>query len=411
MNNRMDKKTRNQLLKALENAKTHHRQLEIRREQRLWKKIELPCKLYTILRSLTKNELDVIRKNLNLRGMSSLKKDELARELERAIPICFKLVLSVFDQERYELIRKIIKNSGVLPIDDEFPISKIESLMGYGIIFPVIKKEKKILTIPTELCVEFEHIDDTELQEKIRRNTEWILLTHGLLYYYGVLNTSKILDRIRSLTEQKVEIGEYLHVIHTASDYYDQVRFSNGYLKDHRIFDEKKIIDQHKMRSDIDYYPFSKKQLLKAGVPGYIEKTPAMKKFLRFLLEHYDLTAGETDEIAIQMNNIIHMDLEPSMMFQYLQSRLEFPSFEFVQQLTEKMMDVYNNSHMWVLKGYTPAELSKKEKTHLNPVPSEPFGQAGTGTKERGNSRKIGRNDPCPCGSGKKYKKCCGKDQ
>ena len=24
--------------------------------------------------------------------------------------------------------------------------------------------------------------------------------------------------------------------------------------------------------------------------------------------------------------------------------------------------------------------------------------------------KKIGRNDPCPCGSGKKYKKCCGKD-
>ena len=23
--------------------------------------------------------------------------------------------------------------------------------------------------------------------------------------------------------------------------------------------------------------------------------------------------------------------------------------------------------------------------------------------------KKIGRNDPCPCGSGKKYKQCCGK--
>ena len=23
-------------------------------------------------------------------------------------------------------------------------------------------------------------------------------------------------------------------------------------------------------------------------------------------------------------------------------------------------------------------------------------------------SQKVGRNDPCPCGSGKKYKKCCG---
>ena len=26
------------------------------------------------------------------------------------------------------------------------------------------------------------------------------------------------------------------------------------------------------------------------------------------------------------------------------------------------------------------------------------------------NTPKIGRNDPCPCGSGKKYKKCCGKN-
>ena len=27
------------------------------------------------------------------------------------------------------------------------------------------------------------------------------------------------------------------------------------------------------------------------------------------------------------------------------------------------------------------------------------------------NSDKVGRNDACPCGSGKKYKKCCGKDK
>ena len=24
-------------------------------------------------------------------------------------------------------------------------------------------------------------------------------------------------------------------------------------------------------------------------------------------------------------------------------------------------------------------------------------------------AKKIGRNEPCPCGSGKKYKHCCGK--
>ena len=28
---------------------------------------------------------------------------------------------------------------------------------------------------------------------------------------------------------------------------------------------------------------------------------------------------------------------------------------------------------------------------------------------KKSDEEKIGRNDPCPCGSGKKYKKCCGK--
>ena len=31
--------------------------------------------------------------------------------------------------------------------------------------------------------------------------------------------------------------------------------------------------------------------------------------------------------------------------------------------------------------------------------------KSGTVVKEQ----KVGRNDPCPCGSGKKYKKCCGR--
>lgn len=36
------------------------------------------------------------------------------------------------------------------------------------------------------------------------------------------------------------------------------------------------------------------------------------------------------------------------------------------------------------------------------PVPDAPVEQAQR-------SEDPGRNDPCPCGSGQKYKKCCGK--
>ncbi|MCI9679053.1 MAG: preprotein translocase subunit SecA, partial [Oscillospiraceae bacterium] len=34
----------------------------------------------------------------------------------------------------------------------------------------------------------------------------------------------------------------------------------------------------------------------------------------------------------------------------------------------------------------------------------------GTVKKQPRRVQKVGRNDPCPCGSGKKYKKCCGRD-
>ena len=47
------------------------------------------------------------------------------------------------------------------------------------------------------------------------------------------------------------------------------------------------------------------------------------------------------------------------------------------------------------------AGLPGEDETPL-PPPVQPIHK---GDKE------IGRNDPCPCGSGKKYKKCCGKDK
>ena len=41
----------------------------------------------------------------------------------------------------------------------------------------------------------------------------------------------------------------------------------------------------------------------------------------------------------------------------------------------------------------------------------QPANQQRFSRPMQANSKKgeVGRNDPCPCGSGKKYKKCCGK--
>jgi len=52
----------------------------------------------------------------------------------------------------------------------------------------------------------------------------------------------------------------------------------------------------------------------------------------------------------------------------------------------------------------------KKGAPPPRPAPSAAIAPAGEGTKTPiATGKKVGRNDPCPCGSGNKYKKCCGK--
>jgi|LSQX01.3.fsa_nt_gb hypothetical protein len=66
-------------------------------------------------------------------------------------------------------------------------------------------------------------------------------------------------------------------------------------------------------------------------------------------------------------------------------------------------MDAKNNSRIWENKGHTPAEMMslhrKIDKKRADDDKVIPFPLI--------KKEKIGRNDPCPCGSGKKYKKCC----
>ncbi|MBU4374257.1 MAG: SEC-C domain-containing protein [Euryarchaeota archaeon] len=51
----------------------------------------------------------------------------------------------------------------------------------------------------------------------------------------------------------------------------------------------------------------------------------------------------------------------------------------------------------------------KKDKplgTEDNPIPLVPFSES---KEDAQGSKKTGKNQTCPCGSGKKYKKCCGR--
>ncbi len=73
-------------------------------------------------------------------------------------------------------------------------------------------------------------------------------------------------------------------------------------------------------------------------------------------------------------------------------------------------------SKIFVPQSYSHRELNQfetiRDREHSSAVQESPSLQQSAGPVVKQQpvrvGRKVGRNEPCPCGSGKKYKKCCG---
>ncbi len=74
-----------------------------------------------------------------------------------------------------------------------------------------------------------------------------------------------------------------------------------------------------------------------------------------------------------------------------------FALFDQMQQNIDAQISAY------ILKAEINRQVERKQT--MNPEETEDK----DGKKKPFKANKIGRNDPCPCGSGKKYKQCCGK--
>ena len=93
------------------------------------------------------------------------------------------------------------------------------------------------------------------------------------------------------------------------------------------------------------------------------------------------------EDIAQQINHFILMGVFNEDLLHEILSNNNINLLEKqIRSLYKELKPIINNMRCWSLNGYKPTEIT---------VQSE--------------GKKVGRNEPCPCGSGKKYKHCCGK--
>lgn len=85
---------------------------------------------------------------------------------------------------------------------------------------------------------------------------------------------------------------------------------------------------------------------------------------------------------------------------------LQAYTMEGYELFDELMSSIESRISIFLLKAEVRQNTERKEQRNNKIVHDTHLKTKGTPIK---NDKKIGRNDPCPCGSGKKYKNCCGK--
>lgn len=68
---------------------------------------------------------------------------------------------------------------------------------------------------------------------------------------------------------------------------------------------------------------------------------------------------------------------------------------------------VEEDKHLEIARAFIPSMEEAREAELLSGLPELPEREALSGYTVRRAVAKVGRNEPCPCGSGRKYKKCC----
>lgn len=366
--------------------------------------LNVPLPLSDGLARLTKDELLQIARNLGIQKMSQLKKQALIDELIHKIPEHVQDAFRYFDQDRYRLMKKVVQHNGYT-YDFELENNQLRYLSERGILFPGTVDGKRALVMPQEVILTFGQADEEWLPSCAQKNTEWIKLTHGLLYYYGALNFDQLASMMEKYSNERFDMREYIYLLQDAAAYYEEIKATPSGYSYYRVFDPEKVKKEHRTRAKLDFYPFSKAELLQAGEPDFVDRNKAYREFTHFILQHYDMTREEAYQIAEECVYAANIGDSLHDVMEYLQDQLEFPNLQFLNEFVGKVVDLMNNTRRWDLKGYTPSELGKRNQ---NPVPVLPRSNPSSNVIEISQVKKTGRNDSCPCGSGKKHKKCCG---
>ena len=225
---------------------------------------------------------------------------------------------------------------------------------------------------------------------------------------YGVLSVADFVGIFNYYEEEKTDVSEVFwglqQLLETDRDFeyelFEDFIVGPTLHPNEYIEDLEKLNDLRQEQNGKPRYLPRKEVFLRFSDPGFIEPAAPYNDLKSYMIKNKFINKAKLEQLDNDMFNLhemIECRVELTRIVQYFidEYRIDTSDMDKLNDFLRVVTEVYNNTRLFENNGFTPAELRKvyEDENSNEFVIHRP--------------KKIGRNDPCPCGSGKKFKKCC----
>lgn len=374
----------------------------------------------------TKDDLALWARDLGIRGISKLKKadlaDAVAAELLAQKDVAFAL-LGRCGIAPYRTLRRAVEAGGLVFVPKE---SLLDAEGGEELMMPLSPllnafdgDDGVTFVVPDEFLALLEGCDWNALEQERR---EIVHARHCVDVYtdlLGVVSVGDLWDlycfhypdefdcaTLLSYIVSEIEGGDVDWFVWPSGDdvYLAHYALSDEFFGDPENEDDaadclefrRYLLDRHeeipikRVEGDFDEYDSFEARL----------SIPSVKTLRDFFDGHVPEGQNEfffADRLMEQIIDMTRVECPIEGYLDYLEDEGLTLGTGKANQMLTLLSNAINDMPHWANNGWSPTELLEQQ----------------TGKKlfrnSDGSIMKVGRNDPCPCGSGKKYKKCCGR--
>jgi len=347
--------------------------------------------LNELINCLSKDEIYNIARNLGVNKISGLNKEKLIERLLQEYKGLVEKRLILFEEERYKILKSYVDSKGIKVFDDidEEEADKSVYFIQQGILFPTVKDEISMFLMPEIVQELIRERNNIEYRRVIKANSEILNIFRGMNKVYGILrlkDAKEIMERYSAIENCEVE-----KLIKEAAYYYNEYREEGIFIVNNEIDNFEELLKDIYKEKDLSYAMISKEELLDMLEENWVYNSKAGKAFYKEFTNMFSVDKG----MLIAMMEDLIFDVQETEPKDAIDNMVELINIENeeARYVASSMMNKFAKKiRLWRYKGSTTNDI----KSNL------------VSLKE---NKSVGRNDPCPCGSGKKYKKCCGKGE